>query len=107
MPSVETVHVATASPIGRTDTLVWAIYLYHPMARTPKIPPSPQLTVISESLLDAMVLLLPFITLALAGMVVPSVGSDVGRHKSRMEGNLKRRDIVDCSDSQTSFVGDS
>jgi len=54
---------------------------------------------------DTIVPFLPFITVALAGMVVASVGSDVGRRKLRMESSLERRaDVadVDCTDIPTS-----
>jgi len=47
-----------------------------------------------------MVSLVSFITLALAGMVVASVSSDMGMHQLKMERNLEKRDgVVDCPDS--------
>jgi hypothetical protein len=41
-----------------------------------------------------------FVTLALAGIVVASVGSDMGRRELKMESSLQKRDaVVDCTES--------
>jgi hypothetical protein len=40
------------------------------------------------------------VTLALAAMVVASIGSDMGRRELKMESGLQKRDgVVDCPDS--------
>jgi hypothetical protein len=47
-----------------------------------------------------MVSFVTFLTLALAGMVAASVGSDMGRRELKMESGLEKRDgVVDCPDS--------
>jgi hypothetical protein len=55
-----------------------------------------------------MVLFLSFVTLALAGMVIASVGGDVDKRELGMESHLEKRDTVDCSDpNKWSFISDS
>jgi hypothetical protein len=56
-----------------------------------------------------MVSFLSFVTLVMAGMVVASAGSNVGRRGLRMERNLeKREETITCSDNtQAEFISDS
>jgi hypothetical protein len=56
-----------------------------------------------------MISFVTFLTLALVGMVVASVGSDMGRRELKTKRNLQKRDgVVDCADSgKASFLSTS